>query len=96
MLAGNALNNTIRSGNGGASIWGGTDGDDHLYGGEGADTFIAGQGEGNTTIRNYAEDDVIRLPNINLSDLKYLAYSDSYDYTAYIRTNDDTDIESTV
>ncbi|MBQ9478564.1 MAG: hypothetical protein IJU71_03335, partial [Selenomonadaceae bacterium] len=63
MLAGNANNNYIYAGSGGASMWGGTGGRDILYGGAGVDTFIAATSsvEGYTYMRNVGEEDVVRL-----------------------------------
>ena len=63
VLIGDDQNNTIRSGNGGVSIYGGG-GTDWLYGGYGADTFVAGQDEGSAVVFNCDDSDIIYLHNI--------------------------------
>ncbi len=61
-IDGNDLSNVIRAGSGGSSLDGG-DGNDKLYGGAGADTYVYHAGEGNDHIYNYngSQGDVIQI-----------------------------------
>ena len=69
ILVGNENDNAICASEYGSSLWGGVGGDDTLFGGDGADGFVAGKDEGNTTIIDCADDDLVLLWNINLNDL---------------------------
>ncbi|MBQ9478562.1 MAG: hypothetical protein IJU71_03325 [Selenomonadaceae bacterium] len=81
MLAGNSQSNVIRAGSSGTSLWGGNGGNDALYGGAGADTFIAGEDEGNTTVWYCADNDVVVLHNIDINDIASAnLYDGSYSY----------------
>ncbi|MBR1805191.1 MAG: hypothetical protein IJ774_02265 [Selenomonadaceae bacterium] len=53
--------NTLIAGDNGAELWGGSYGNDELFGGGGADNFVAGVGCGNDTIYNAASNDRITL-----------------------------------
>jgi len=53
ILAGNANDNSIISGSGGASLWGGTGGNDTLVGGTKSDTFWYMLGNGEDVIQNF-------------------------------------------
>ena len=64
LLAGNDLDNTILAGDGNASLWGGDDGDDLLIGGNGQNTFYYNLGNGNDTIQNANDGDIVDLTNI--------------------------------
>ncbi len=55
------VNNTLIAGNDGAELWGGSYGNDELFGGNGADNFVAGVGCGNDTIHNANSNDIITL-----------------------------------
>ncbi len=92
MLAGNAQDNSILAGSGGASMWGG-EGKDTLVGGKGDDTFIAGMGEGDVRIDDYTANDTVYLHNVNFADLKYLAVFSDDSRAAMVKTTDDTYIE---
>ena len=54
-------NNSIIAGNGGSRLWGGSYGDDELFGGNGSDTFVAGVGCGNDKIYSAASNDIINV-----------------------------------
>ena len=69
VLEGDEQDNAIWANDYGCSLWGGNGGNDYLYGGSGDDTFRAGQGEGNTYIRNCNENDLVYLYNMNLEDV---------------------------
>ena len=70
ILAGDTNSNTIISGGGNSSLWGGAgDADDLLKGGSGKNTFWYGQGEGNDTIQNAKSTDAINFYNIQLADI---------------------------
>ena len=78
MLIGDAQDNSIRANDYGSSLWGGTDGYDYLYGGAGADTFVAGADEGNTDIIGCADNDLVLLWNVDLNEMTVdLSSSDS-------------------
>ena len=57
----NNVNNALIAGDGGAQLWGGVYGNDELFGGNGADVFVAGVACGNDTIYNAASNDIINL-----------------------------------
>ena len=61
ILAGNSVDNTIISGSGSASLWGGIGGNDVLRGGSGTDMFWYGNGEGNDIIQNSSSIDSVML-----------------------------------
>ena len=67
-LIGNNLNNWIYAGDYGNKLWG-RGGTDYLIGGDGADTFYAGQGEGDVYIYHCDDNDVLKLWNVNAGDL---------------------------
>ncbi|MBQ9480096.1 MAG: hypothetical protein IJU71_11160, partial [Selenomonadaceae bacterium] len=59
-------------------LWGGNDTiADYLYGGDGADTFIAGDGEGNAYIYDYSDDDVVCLHNVNAADIESITLNNA-------------------
>ncbi|MBQ9479131.1 MAG: hypothetical protein IJU71_06200, partial [Selenomonadaceae bacterium] len=72
LLVGNDQANVIRAGSGGASMWAGNgSGDDwnHLYGGNGSDTFIMGSDGGKTAAYDVGDEDVVVLHDLNISDI---------------------------
>ena len=68
-IAGNNEDNKLIASNGKTSLWGGTGGDDTLSGGEDADTFFYGYGNGNDVLDGVNSDDMIRAFNIDLSQI---------------------------
>ena len=70
-LAGNENPNLIYAGYGGNVLWGGTGitTPDYLFGGAGADIFMAGKYDGNDVVFNADGNDVISLYDTNLSDI---------------------------
>ncbi len=62
----NYENDIIRAGNGGSYLWGGLQGNDELFGGNGVDTFAYAYYGGNDTIQNAESQDNIRLNSITL------------------------------
>ena len=93
-ISGNELDNRVRGSNFVGSWLYGADGDDTLVGGNGVDTFEARQGEGNTHILYYSSDDVVWLSNVDFSDIKYLArYADDNYWCPLVTTNDGTNLE---
>lgn len=71
-ITGNALDNTIRGGNGNDSLTGGK-GDDSLWGGNGADIFFYSTGDGNDSIGGFGNDDLLKITG---------AFTTSYDSAA--------------
>ena len=70
ILAGNSLDNVIKAGRGGASLWGGISAsNDSLIGGEGADVFFYATGQGDDTVSGATSDDVIKLYNLTADNL---------------------------
>ncbi len=70
VLAGNNLDNKIFAGSNTTSLWGAEGGsNDTLTGGAGVDMFWYGLGEGNDVINNASGSDIVKLYNINLSDI---------------------------
>ncbi|MBR1805190.1 MAG: hypothetical protein IJ774_02260 [Selenomonadaceae bacterium] len=61
--------NSIIAGDGGCQLWGGSYGDDELFGGAGADNFVAGVGCGNDTIYNANSNDIINLSATTLDQI---------------------------
>ena len=53
ILSGNTQNNSITAGSGGATLWGGNEGNDTLTGGTGRDVFIYAASNGNDTIKKF-------------------------------------------
>ena len=82
MLGGNDLDNYIYAGSGGASLWGGATGRDNLYGGDGADTFIAAatDNESYTAIRDVGEEDIVYLDSLSSANI----FSSDSDTRIYI------------
>lgn len=70
-IAGNENPNLIYAGYGGNVLWGGTGitTPDYLFGGAGADVFLAGKYDGNDVVLNTDANDVISLYDTNLSDI---------------------------
>jgi len=63
-LVGSKGNDTIHSGGGNDFINGGA-GDDELWGDDGANTFIFYVGDGTDTIKNFSENDLLRILDVN-------------------------------
>ena len=69
-LAGNAAANTITAGSGNASLWGGTgSANDLLVGGTGQNSFYYEQGDGNDTVNNANDGDVVNLFDTSLENI---------------------------
>ena len=73
-LIGNDYDNWIYAGDYGNKLWGRSGSENYLIGGEGADTFYAGQGEGNAFIYLCDDDDVVKLWNVTAGDLASVSY----------------------
>ncbi|MBR1647279.1 MAG: hypothetical protein IJ685_10960, partial [Selenomonadaceae bacterium] len=69
ILAGNDLDNTIIAGNGDASLWGGNTGNDLLIGGDGQNIFFYEFGNGNDTIQNLNDGDIVELAGLTLDEI---------------------------
>ena len=70
ILAGNNLDNEIFAGSGNSSLWGGSSpSNDTLTGGDGANMFWYGLGEGNDIINNSNSNDIVNLYNVGLNDI---------------------------
>ena len=70
ILAGNNLDNEIFAGSGNSSLWGGSSAsNDTLTGGDGANMFWYGLGEGNDIINNSNSNDIVNLYNVGLNDI---------------------------
>ena len=65
----NYLDNTIHAGNGGSQLWGGTRGNDELFGGSGVDVFTYKFGDGNDTFQNAESQDQVLIGNITLDQI---------------------------
>ena len=68
-LAGNELDNTILAGQGDASLWGGTGGNDLLQGGAGKNTFFYALGNGSDTISGTNDGDIVYLSGVTLENI---------------------------
>ena len=68
-LAGNTLDNVIIAGEGDASLWGGTGGDDLLTGGDGKNMFFYTNGNGNDTIAGANDGDVVYFSGVTLEQI---------------------------
>ena len=68
-LAGNDLDNRIFAGQGDASLWGGSGGDDLLVGGAGKNTFYYLQGNGSDTIASAHDGDIVYLSTVTLEQI---------------------------
>ena len=68
-LAGNDLDNRIFAGQGDATLWGGSGGDDLLVGGTGKNTFYYLQGNGSDTIANAHDGDIVYLSTVTLDQI---------------------------
>ena len=66
---GNFSDNTIYAGDGGSQLWGGVYGNDILFGGAGADEFIAGTACGADVIYNANVGDTVNLSTTSLTQL---------------------------
>ena len=62
-------NNVIKASKGGSELWGGGATNDTLFGGDGADTFIYGAGDGKDVIENATASDTVKLNNVTLDDI---------------------------
>ena len=69
VLIGDSKNNTLRAGKVKTQLWGGTGGNDTLIGGSNDDVFWYGKNDGNDVIKNLDDDDLVKLYDINLSDI---------------------------
>ena len=82
-LIGNDYDNRIYASDFGSKLWG-KGGNDYLIGGNGADTFYAGRDEGITDIYHCADNDIVKLWNVNVEDLsgleldKFEGYGDAH------------------
>ena len=77
LFGANNADNVIRAGNGGSQLWGGYLGDDELYGGAGADTFIYDINGGNDTVHNAESQDTVLLRNVDLSQITSAQFTDN-------------------
>ena len=77
ILAGNSQDNVIRAGSGDTQLWGGFSGNDTLFGGADDDIFWYGKNGGNDVIRNFTDDDMVMLYDINLSDISSVTDSNN-------------------
>ena len=70
ILAGNEENNSIVSGSGTSSLWGGSGNvADTLVGGNGAEMFWYGKNDGADVIENASSGDVVNLYDVSLADI---------------------------
>ena len=77
LFGANYANNVIRAGNGGSLLWGGYLGDDELYGGSGADTFVYDIDGGNDTVHDAQEQDTILLRETSLDQITRADFTDN-------------------
>lgn len=71
ILGGNAQNNVIRAGSGGATLWGGGFSSDTLYGGAGRDVFWYNRTDGNDYIKDFTAGTASDADVINFSGGSY-------------------------
>ena len=76
IIGANNADNQIFAGSGGSSIWGGVGGEDTLTGGDGYDEFFYAIGSGNDTFQNAADNDLINLLGVSLSQISYANIED--------------------
>ena len=106
IMVGNDNNNTIKSGRGGASVWGGTGGDDVLVGGSSRDVFFYSSSNGTDVVKNFTagngdDDDVLAVTDGNFyvnragSDLVIIMNDGSGTMSVSLTSNVDTPIQYT-
>lgn len=103
ILGGNSLDNVIRAGSNGSTLWGGRFGADTLYGGDGSDMFWYNDGESDDVIRNFtagtdADSDVINFSGGSLGDITRSVSIVTFEktngtLTAYVGSNVDDAIQ---
>lgn len=79
-LAGDYRDNTVSSGNGVSSLFGGWGGNDTLNGGSGQDMFWVGKNLGDDVINNVSANDTVNFFNAKLSDISGINISDNNIY----------------
>ncbi len=96
MLAGNALDNTIRAGSGGASMWGGVGGTDYIYGGAGEDTLCIStiKSADSTTFHYFGAEDVVYFVDVDSESYNALYTIQPYDNLHYIAVYDTDSVKS--
>ena len=77
LFGANYENNTIHAGSGGSQLWGGTRGNDELFGGNGVDVFTYKFGDGNDTFQNAESQDQVFIGNITLDQISSAQVSTS-------------------
>ncbi len=73
----NYENDTIRAGNGGSYLWGGLQGNDEFFGGNGVDTFVYTYQSGNDTVYNAESQDLVILNDMTLDQISSAQINDS-------------------
>ena len=76
ILGANYKSNDVYAGRGGSFLWGGFGGNDNLFGGNGADTFVYGFKGGNDTVQNAETQDIIRINDTTLEQISLAQITD--------------------